>query len=203
MIKIEKKLYPEILKAITFSIAATSFLSASFNEPFTGNVKIALTGLIILFYILLTIWGETKYQAHYKFKQGSKKETKFFQKWYSQGGVLKLFCNDVVWLEGREEIIKVLENKGNQLHCYLRYPDHEIATRLKNKGATIYRIKKTIISRHSLSTLETYGDLSVIVRNKDKDTESRIAVEEFRDHVVIYNLAEDLLDDCYDEINPN
>jgi len=203
MISIDRRFFLEILKGLAFALTVIGFVLSVLPTGFPLNRlnSITLIMLVTVFYIAITVWAGRSERANHQFDPESAKEGSFFKKWYSKNGILKIFCNDLLWLEKRRDVVDILILKGESecLHLYLRDLNGEALISLFNSGAHIYKVKERIKSLHRFSILNDEGIKSIIIRNKEVEKKPKIEFQEFRDHPAIVNLAEDMLDDCYEE----
>jgi hypothetical protein len=199
---IQRRWLIEILKGIAFAFAAIGFVANLLTKriPFSTTISIIVISIIALIYFAITIWGEKNQQQSHRFDKNSPSEAKYFLKWYSQSGTLRIFCTDLLWLEDNPKILNALSEKGDTLHLYLRDHKDYIVNRLFNAGAHVYKVKEKIKSSHRFSILNDDGIKSIIIRNKETEEAHRIEIQEFRDHAAFYYLAADMLDDCYESV---
>ena len=130
----------------------------------------------------------------YSFGENSVEEAKFFARWYSRDGELKIFCTDLDWLanDSHSEVVEILKGKGNKLHLYLKEYESNLVNQLVNSGANLHKVRNDIRSAHRFSIT---GANQIIIRNKAKET-TPIVVEEYSNNHTLVNLALDMLDDC-------
>jgi len=199
---IQRRWLIELLKGIAFAFAVIGFIANLLTNriPLSNAASIVIISIVALLYFAITIWGEKSQEQFHRFEKNSPSEAKYFLKWYSQDGTLRIFCSDLLWLEDNPKILNALSEKGDYLHLYLRQHKDYIVDRLFNAGAHVYRVKEKIQSSHRFSILNDDGIKSIIIRNKETEEAHKIEIQEFRDHAAFYNLAADMLDDCFDNV---
>jgi len=199
------RLYIEILKGVIFGISILGFTSGLILKSYPFDIVLSVLLVVVLtsVYFIAVVYGERSLRTHYKVERDSPEETKIFEDWYSQPGELKIFCTDLKWIAGKDEIIGALLQKGDSLHLYLRNRKQPVANQLFQNNATIYQIKKGIKSFHRFSILNDDGFKSVLLRNKQDDKSNQIEIVQFRNHPALYNLGADMLDDCFNKIYHN
>jgi hypothetical protein len=199
---IQRRWVIEGLKGIAFALAVLGFIvnSLRYRIPFSNTVSYIIIIVISIFYVAITIWSERSQGQIHRFENDSRAEAAFFLKWYSHNGTLRIFCTDLLWLENNPKILHALSDKGDYLHLYLRQHKDYIVTMLFNAGAHVYKVKDKIQSSHRFSILNDEGIKSIIIRNKEVEETHKIEIQEYRDHEAFYNLAADMLDDCYENV---
>jgi hypothetical protein len=194
----------EGLKGFAFAIAVLGFIVNLLTGkiPFSNNTSFIIIGILTIIYIGITIWGEKNRLLIHIFEKGSSPESTFFLNWYSQRGVLSIFCVDLLWLDNNTDIVNTLAGKGDHLHLYLRNYEDQIVAKLFKSGAYVYKVKDKIKSNHRFSILDDEGIKSIIIRNKEtEENYKNIEIQEYRNHAAFYDLAADMLDDCYDRVS--
>jgi predicted nucleotide-binding protein len=136
----------------------------------------------------------------HNFKEGSNEFCKFFARWYSQPGTLRIFCTDLDWVVPRrnQAIVNALLVKGRKLKIYLRDPGDD-ATAKKLPEAQLFKIKDSVKLVHRLSLLESEDGLSLIIRHTDRDRDKIVfaATNDYRNPYLVY-LALDMLESCHE-----
>jgi hypothetical protein len=199
MAMLSKRTALEILNGLVFAVTLVGAnLANIFKTGFCLLLQIPATLILAVAYA----WVASKKgrDRSYYLKEGTRRFTDFFRKWYSQEGTLSIFCKDLCWLEGAESagIVHALSSKGDRLRLYLRNPRGRVHDQLKAVGAVVHKVKPSIKTWHRLSLLECEGYKKILVRNKEFEKKEVSFIE--RDSIsdpYLIGLAEDLLDDCY------
>ncbi len=196
----------EICKGIPFGISIVTFISGIVNKayPFGVTVSSVLVVSLTLVYLSVTYFGEKYLRSLYILARNSPKEKQFFKRWYSQDGKLFIFCDDLEWLRRDQEILGVLSIKANNNNLYLYLKNFEAdftsVDFLFRAGAYIYDVQQHLKSNHRFSLLDDGGIKRIILRNKlVEKSDNNIEFVEYKENQAICHLAEDLLDDCYNE----
>lgn len=156
-----------------------------------------LTSTFLIGFLLVFFGGKRGVKQHYRFPESSAKEAMFFCHWYQKEGDLIIFCTDLEWLAGDKflNVREALKKKGSRLHLYLKKPTHTIVKELELFGAHVHQVREDIRSEHRFSILLSNGFKSIIIRNKEYESD-RIQVDEHHNNPALVNLALDMLDDC-------
>lgn len=191
----------ELLNGLVFGLTIIGAnMIAWFNINIPLGFQMLITAFLAIVYVCVA-YEKTSDRIH-SFDEQSPKFTKFFQKWYSQDGLLSIFCTDLDWLDNQQSagIVYELERKGTNLKLYLRKPAGRIVERLCKSGAKAYEIKDSVRTQHRLSLLDQDGIKRIIVRNKDMESAKIVFIEtdEMREPYLI-GMTEDLLDDCFEK----
>ena len=183
---------------ISESVGLTTILGTSAGP---GALVLLLSGSYVWFV-------RRRKPDEFTFNEKSRRFYKFFAKWYSKDGQLSIYCSDLQWLapngdrrtnEAAKKVVKALQNKGKDLHLYLRNrASDEVASLLVEGGAKYTQIGSNIVTNHRMSIIDYSGFKRIIIRDVDKDDPNRIVFKEtnIRRDPIIISLALDLLDDC-------
>lgn len=183
---------------ISESVGLTTILGTSAGP---GALVLLLSGSYVWFV-------RRRKPDEFTFNEKSRRFYKFFAKWYSKDGQLSIYCSDLQWLapngdrrtnEAAKKVVKALQNKGKDLHLYLRNrASDEVASLLVEGGAKYTQIGSNIVTNHRMSIIDYSGFKRIIIRDVHKDDPNRIVFKEtnIRRDPIIISLALDLLDDC-------
>lgn len=193
---------PEIPQAAVFALTIVGALVGTLTKwkpsPLFAWVAVAvLAGLYIL--MLITSQPRNRHQ----FSESTARFTKFFKLWYGRPGRLTIFCTDLDWVG--DDIMHALMDKagrrsdGEQAHLtlLLRHPDGPNATKLRQLGADVQKIRDHIETHHRLSLREYEGNRFLIIRDTERDDGlvSFIETNQRKDPFIV-SLARDMIGDC-------
>ena len=182
------------------------FLEQIKNSPFMNTFFSALVIFSCFIIAVGMVHNLKEEKKRHSFKVGSKAFCSFFAKWYSQPGVLSIFCDDLEgWVnpEGNNAILDALKIKSrkNELRLFLvRESPVAIISELRDLNAAIKCVPLGIISNYSFSCLSIMGNHSaVIVRDKQKDKSTNIIFEEISDSYISGLLNTIIREGIFDE----
>jgi hypothetical protein len=195
----------EILNGVVFAVTIIGAnILRLVKVEVSGWNQLILTVVFAAFYFYFA-YEKTK-TGTFVLEEKSIKFTDFFVKWYSQDGNLSIFCSDLDWLNNKESagIVYQLSQKKKDLNLYLRKLNGPVVKQLKDSGANVMKIKKSIQTVHRLSLLKSDDSKKMIIRNTDIESKKITFIE--RDNIsdpYLIGLAEDVLDDCYEKGKKN
>lgn len=171
-------------------------------------LTLALSTLFLPF-ILALFRNATIEKGPYIFNEKSNEEADFFNRWYRKPGELTVFCTDLDWLEDNKyNNVKgalIEKSKKHKLNLYLKEYENEFVDILvKVHHAVLHKVRSDIRTSHRFSILNDEGDFSIIIRNKDIESNAtkKVRIEEYNNNnFSLINVALDMLDDC--EIKPH
>jgi hypothetical protein len=170
------------LEAINMILFVVAILGFNLKDFAGKTLDIWHQILISLILCAIYAWAANskRFEKHHVFKENSSKFRKFFADWYSQEGVLSIYCNDLCWLSSEEnkKILEVIKNKKNKLNVYIKENiNDDIVKELTTNGAKIYQRKDGMKTAHRMSILDTDGIEKIIIRNQDVASDEVVFIE--------------------------
>lgn len=156
-----------------------------------------LISIVLILFIVSFFGGKRGTRFYHIFEEDSTEEAEFFNQWYRKPGKLILFCTDLKWL-ANEKYLKVrdaLEKKGADLDIYIKDPEGSLVKSLQTFHAKLHVVRQDIRSVHKFSILQNDGFQSIIIRNKEAESD-KIEIEEYNKNPALVNVSLDMLDDC-------
>lgn len=189
----------EAINMILFVLAILGFNLKDFAGKTLDTWHQILISLILCAIYAWAANGK-RFEKHHVFKENSSNFRDFFVDWYSQEGILSIYCNDLCWLalEGNKKILEEMKKKKNKLNVYIKgNMKDEIVDELKKSGANIYQRKDGMKTAHRMSILDTDGIEKIIIRNQDAASDEVVFIEtnSYQDPYLL-GLAGDVLHYC-------
>lgn len=205
-----RKLRYDLLNSIVFGVTILGVnVNTLYPELLSTQQTIWSSVALTILYIFIL---RNRAESEYTFNEFSKSYYKFFEKWYSKGGELILYSNDLEWLDsslekrkknGADKVVTALKRKRGKLHLYLsRHPyesGDKVAAELIEGEAKYHPIRDGIMTAHRMSIRFDSGINKIIVRDTDSDGEKiKIIETSEKKDPVLFNLAKDLIENCED-----
>jgi hypothetical protein len=185
---------------IELAIAILGITGLTFGDHLLPSILWKVLAAIVLCIICGVVIIRRDRQV-YRLRPNSPQLEKFFTKWYSNDGVLIVYCNDLEWASSSAlKQALVLKASDKKLLLYLNAIGAQ-AEHLKSLGARVCKASALGTARHKFSILQTDGFSEIICRNKviDGNTPGGLVVfistNGNRDPHLIA-LAEDVLTQC-------
>jgi hypothetical protein len=196
-----------ILTLLNSAALASLVAGVTFDDMYTGRADwrrfaIFCAAIAAVQFIVLAVIPRSA--SRLALKEGSSKFATFFADWYGGSGHLRLYSNDVEWLEGKgnaailDEVKKKAES--GRVEIFLRNYRGNVVKELLKLNATIFVIPDTVKLRTRMSLRDDEGSMHLLLRlglGRDSGAErSKVALVRATTDQYWCDLAKETMDAC-------